>query len=112
MSNIIAKYDGAHYNTRITVPAGQSRLFTSFVRGPATVSIHAVGEGVSALVEASNSPSEFKTTPSSLLFFPAAFAGDGGVLNNSAAATDLPAPLTALRVTATGTAPVTFEVKQ
>lgn len=109
--NIIAEHSGAFYETRISVPAGESRTFSDFVNRPATVSVHAVGEGVSALVEASNSPARFKATPADLLFYPAAFAGEGGVVSNAAVATDLLSPLTALRVTAAGGA-VVIEVKQ
>lgn len=114
---ITAALRGGCYETRLTAPAGETVLFQDFQPGrPATISVHAVGPDASAYVEASNSPRETfapgVAPEDAALFYDAPFAGPGGTVTDGVAVAELPSPLSAIRVTATGTAAVVLEVRQ
>lgn len=110
--NQIAAYNGRAYETRVVIPAGDTFVFEDFVSGPFTVSVHALGVGTSALVEASTSPSATLDTPGAI-YWPAPWANalGTGVIANASASVDSLSPVSALRVSAVG-GDVVLEVLQ
>ncbi|PPE69497.1 hypothetical protein C1702_11175 [Caldimonas thermodepolymerans] len=71
------------------------------VSGPATLAVHAVGEGVSAFVELTISPPS-RLEDGTARWVPAAGFGEEGVISGSAVLDIVPSNITAVRVTAEG----------
>lgn len=106
--NIVANFNGRVHESRIVVPAGQTKTFKDFVRGPAVVTVHCAS-GATANVTASTSPLAAIEADNGFFFalpWAASLATTGG-----AASRELLVPLNAIQVTALG-GDVTLEVLQ
>jgi hypothetical protein len=100
-------YNGRTYAASATVPAGQSRVVKPPLGGLATLAVYAIGAGVSALIEVSNSPDG----GGELRWTPALGLGDAGTLSNASVVDVIPSSISAVRVTAAG-GDVIVEVQQ
>lgn len=94
-------FNGRCHETRQVVSAGETRDFNFAVLGDTHIAVHALGDGVSAVVSASISPSKLIEAGQGL-FVPLSAFGPGGVVANSSAISAGSAPLNALRVQAIG----------
>lgn len=104
------EYTGRVWEHAETVPAGESRTLYPPRHGVSTLGVYAEGEGVSAAVYLSTS-TRAQHIAGTARFVPALGIGADGVINDGSDMQPIEAPVSAIKVTATG-GPVHVEFVQ
>ncbi|MNU44053.1 hypothetical protein D3C71_328570 [compost metagenome] len=94
-------YNGRTYSCEVDVQPSTSRVIRPLVAGPATLAVHANGDGVSAFVELTIS-SDARLASGTARWVPADGFGESGTVSGSAVLDIVPSNVTAVRVSATG----------
>lgn len=95
------EFNGRLYETRLTVPAGASRVIEFATTDAASLIVHAIGVGVSATVSLTASPKD-ELTAGTARFLLAKTMGTDGVITNGSDYSEIVTPLTAIKVEAAG----------
>src|SRR5690606_1554973 len=94
-------YNARAYFAEKVSADSEHHIIYSFTAQPATLAVHASGEGVSAFVEISISSDE-RLRNGSALWVTADGFGESGVVTGSSVMNVIPSTVTAVRVTADG----------